>query len=99
MDDPEDEDDSIGIEHVVRDPVVADAQPVERVSLAVDRLDELALDPARARRVARRLLERANKSSAKLRRELLERLRCGRAELDAKRVQVSSVRLTVRPSA
>lgn len=38
MDDPEDEQDSIRIEHVVDDAVIADPQPVEGVACAVHRV-------------------------------------------------------------
>lgn len=97
MDDAEDQDDSIGFEHVVHDAVVTHAQAVEGVGGAVQRLHRLALDSADPSRVPRKLLERANESRTNLWRELLERVRRGGAELDAIRVQVSSDRLTVRP--
>lgn len=99
MDDPEDEQDLIGIEHVVHHAVVADSQPVEGVAGAMHGLHDLPLDSADPCSVLRQFLERARQTSAGLGSELPERLRCGGAELDAVRVQVSSERLTVRPSA
>lgn len=95
MDDAEDQNDSISFEHVVHDAVVADAEAVEGVGGAMQRLHGLALDPAHASRVPRQLLERTDESRTNLRRELMERLRRGGAELDAIRVQVRSDRLTV----
>ena len=97
MGDPEDEQDLIGTEHVVHHAVVADPQPVEGVAGAMHRFHGLPLDPADLRRVPCQFLERARQTSANLGSELPERLRCGGAELDAIRVQVSSDMLTVRP--
>ena len=59
MDDPEDEQYLIGIEHVVHDAVVADPQPVEGFAGAVHRFHGLPLDPADLRRVPCQFLERA----------------------------------------
>lgn len=99
MDDPEDEQDLIGIEHVVHHAVVADPQPVEGAAGAMHRLHGLPLDSADPCSVLRQFLERARQTSGNLGSELPERLRGAGAKLDAVRVQVSSERLTVRPLA
>ncbi len=91
MNDAEDEDDAVP-ENVVHDPVVADAEPVERIVGAADRLYGLPLDPADLGCVTCKLLERPRDPSANLSIELPERIGNGGAELDAIRVQVRSGR-------
>ena len=46
MDDAEDEEDAVLVDRVVHDAVVADAEPVEGVSLSADRFHPLAADAA-----------------------------------------------------
>ncbi len=92
MSDSEDEDDTVGVENVVHDTVVADPQRVERIVRAANRLYGLPLDPADLGCVTCKLLERPRDPSANLSIELPERIGSGGAELDAIRVQVRSGR-------
>jgi hypothetical protein len=57
MDEPEDEDHPILLDHVVHDPIFAHPQSVERVARPLDRLDRLARDASRSGSICRELLE------------------------------------------
>ena len=82
VDDAEHEQDVVVGDEVVHDPVVADAQPVECVGLAADRLDLLAADAAGLGGGVGELLEARADSLPRWRRQLLERAFGGRGEPD-----------------
>lgn len=64
VDDPEDEHHAVCVDHVEHDAIVADAQPVEGVASAADRLDRLPANPSRCRGIRRQPLERASDTAA-----------------------------------
>ena len=99
MNDAEHEDDTVIHEHVVHHSMIADAEPMEAVFSASNRLDCLAANPAQARDLERKPLECIPHAVARAGVELAERLCRGRRELDPKFVQVRSDRLMVRSSA
>ena len=57
MDDPEDEDHPILLDHVVHDPIFTNPQSVERVARPLDRLDGLARDASRSSSICSESLE------------------------------------------
>ena len=99
MDDAENEQNPIFLDHVVHDAVVADAEPMEGVGDTLDSLDGLATDPPWFRGVIRELLDCGSNPCPSLWRELLQRTRGGGGELDLIRFQSRSFRLVVRPLA
>jgi len=99
VDDAENEQNPIFLDHVVHDSVVADAEPMEGVGDATDRLDGLAPDSPRSGGVIRELLECGLNPCPRLWRELLQRTLDGGGELDLVRFQSRSFRLVVRPLA
>jgi len=82
VDDAEHEQDVVVGDEVVHDPVVADAQPVEGVGLAADRLNLLAADAAGLGGGVSELLKARADSLPHWRRQFLERAFGGRGELD-----------------
>ena len=80
MDDAEDEQDVVVGDEVVHDPVVADAEAVERVRLSADRLHLVAADAAGSGCCGGELLKAAANSLPRWR--WLERALGGRCELD-----------------
>ena len=82
MDDAEDEQDVVVGDEVVHDPVVADAEAVERVRLSADRLHLFAADAAGFGCCGGELLKAAANSLPRWRWQLLERALAGRCELD-----------------
>ena len=97
MNDAEDKDHPVFVDGVVHHPVVADAESVERVAHAVERLDGLAADSTRLAGVSSQHLKRLLRSQTDLGRQLLEGSGGRRPELDAICGQTSSLRLIVRP--
>ena len=57
MNDPKDEDDTVLVNHVEHEPVVADAETMEGVGSTPDGLHALALDPTRLCRAGGKPLE------------------------------------------
>ena len=57
MDDPEDEDHPILLDHVVHDPIFTNPQSAERVARPLDRLDGLARDASRSSSICSESLE------------------------------------------
>lgn len=96
MDDLEDKHDPIRFDDVTYDPVIPDAQPMERVAATAQRLHSFPY-PTDASHVACELLECPPQARTNLGLELPEGLRCGRTKLDPIGVQVRSDRLIVRP--
>jgi len=99
MHDAEHEDDPILVDHVVHDPMVADAKPMERVAGALDRLDRLPSDSPRFAGVHGELGQCLGDPRAILGRQFAERFRSGRGDLDSVCRQASSSSPTVRPLA
>lgn len=79
--------------------VVSDAETVERVAHAVDRLDRLAPDGGPAAEVASQLQEDFPDAPSNIGGELLKRRDGRRREFDAVGVQATSFRLVLRPCA
>ena len=99
MHDAEHEDDPILLDHVVHDPMVADAKAMERVAGALDRLDRLASDSPRFAGAHGEFGQCFGDPRAIFGLEFAERFRSGRGDLDSVCRQASSSSLTVRPLA
>ena len=96
MDDPEDEDHPILLDHVVHDPIFTHPQSVERVTRPLDRLDRFARDASRSGTICSKLLEGSGYPLLEIGRELLEGTdRAGR-KFDLVRTQRTSFRPVVR---
>ncbi len=67
MDDAKHEHHLVLVDHVIHHAVVANTEPMERVTDALDRLDRFALDPARSRSILRQPFERLGDPFANLR--------------------------------
>ena len=99
MDDPENEYRPVLLDHVVHDPVLADPEAMERIGKALDRLHGLSPDPTGSRGIGGQLVEGPEDPGSDLRWELLEGSSGDGRKLDLVRLQSSSFRLVVRPSA
>jgi hypothetical protein len=99
VDDPEDEHDTVRVDDVIHDPVVAHAESMEFVVHAPQRLDALAADAPTTGNGRRQPFQRTSDAGSDLGRKLLERARRSGSERDAKRRQASSARSTVLPAA
>lgn len=86
MDDAEDEEDAVVGDEVVHDPVVADAEAVEGVGLAADRLHFLAADAAGSGCCFGEVFEASADPLPKRRRQLLIGAFGARGESDLERV-------------
>jgi hypothetical protein len=99
VDDPEDEQDAIRGDDVMHDPVVADAESMEFVFDAPQRLDALPVDVPTPGSTRRQPFQRTSEAGSDVWWELLERPRRSRSQRDWKRCQASSARSTVLPAA
>ena len=99
MDDAEDQHDSVLVDDVVHDPVVADPQTMERVPGPPDGLDGLSSDALGLRRIRRELLQGLPDPLLEVGRELLVDPDRGRRQLGEVRAQARSSRLVERPFA
>ena len=97
--DAEDQDHPVLVDDVVHHAVIAHAEPEELVAHAVDRLDGLAADPVRLRRVRREPLQRLSDALLKVGRQLLVGPNGRRGQRDAVGAQWRSSKLVVRPFA
>ena len=99
MDDAQDQDHSVLLDHVVDHAVVAHTESVERVAHAADGLHRLAADPPLLGCGTRLLLQCPSEAVAGLEWQLFERSCRRRREPDIVGAQTSSWKLTVRPFA
>ena len=99
MDDAEHQDHSILVDDVVHDPVVAHAQPVERVARALDGLDRLAADATWLRCIDGELLESPSDPFLEVGGQLLEGTNRAGRKLDVEGGQSSSLSRVPRPFA
>jgi hypothetical protein len=99
VDDSEDEHDAIRVDDVVHDPVVADAESMEFVLGAPQRLDAFAADAPIAGSTRRQPFQGSSDAGSDVWCELFERSCRSGSERDAKRSQASSARSTVLPAA
>ena len=96
MNDAENQDHAILLDHVIHDAVFAHPEAVERIARPLDRLNGLPADPPLPHRLDRQLLQRTADPFPESSRELLESADRRRRELDLVRRQSSSFRLVVR---
>src|SRR5436309_10640674 len=98
MDDREDENDAIFVDHVVHDSVVTNPEAVERIRDTPDGLHLLATDTLAGRRLLREPFERLAKPGAHVLGQLPEDPRSRRRQLDLIWGQRRSRSRVVRPA-
>ena len=99
MDDAQDQDDSIFVDHVVHDPVIADAQSMKGVSHTADGLDRLATDTPGLGDVRRELQQTQPDPRSRFGIKLLEDLGRRRRQPDVVGGQTRVSSATARPPA
>jgi len=98
MHDPEDENDAVFVDHVVRDAVVANPEAVERIRDTPDGLHLLATDTPAGRRLLREPFERLATPGANIIGQLPESPGSRRRQFDLKGRQRRSRSRVVRPA-